>query len=59
MAKSKTKLILRDFETDSISELSIKLRKCGKFDWMSDKEFDDFILSRRPLELIYVAILYL
>ena len=42
-------------ETKTISELAEMIKKTGLYDKFSDKEFESLVLSRRPLELLFMA----
>lgn len=42
-------------ETMTIKELGGIIRNYGLYEKLSDKEFDEFILSRRPMELLLIA----
>lgn len=42
-------------ETRTIKELRETIRNYGSYKTLSDKEFDEFILSRRPMELLLIA----
>lgn len=42
-------------ETKTIQELALMIKATGLYDKLSDKEFDNLILSRRPLELLFMA----
>ena len=46
---------LDPIETFTIKEIAKKLKDTGKFNLLSDKEFDEMILSRRPMELMLVG----
>lgn len=47
--------ILGPVESASIKELASLIKKNSDFRLISEKEFDEMILSRRPLELMLMA----
>ena len=49
------KVLLGPIESATVKELSEIIKKGKSYRLFSDKEFNELILSRRPLELILMA----